>query len=291
MRFFGSQFWISYWKGAMMNARKLVCCAVLFSFAALASAATAQAALVNQWNFEEPDGQSAPQVTDIVGGNHGTFVNMTDSNRSNDYPAAMGGRSLGFDGVNERVGLNSQIAFADNQDFSVSLWYKGTDTTQNGDWGGALVGRDNNDIFANLVVRDGKFSYIHYDGTWNHNLESTTMVADDEWHHLVYVNHANETGDIYVDGIPELTGLPSSLQASAFRIDGFMNGFNMNFTQGLLDDVRIYDQSLTASEVFTLFAEVQPTPPPAPEPSACALVGIGMLVMTTVRRQPRRRVS
>src|SRR5687768_12304418 len=60
---------------------------------------------------------------------------------------------------------------------------------------------------------------------------------------IAYVNHSNQTGDLYIDGVAEITGASSSIDSGTFifQIDNFMRGFNAQHTSGLLDDVRIYD--------------------------------------------------
>ena len=51
-----------------------------------------------------------------------------------------------------------------------------------------------------------------------------------------------------------------------------MRGFNNRFSDGKLDDVRIYDHALTAAEVFEL------NQVPVPEPSSAVLLVCGLVL-------------
>jgi hypothetical protein len=243
---------------------------------------SAHAALTHRWTFEEPSGTPAPQVLDSAGGVHGSFSNMTDANRSTDVPPppSYGStRSLSFGGQasTNAVVLNSQIPLANAATWTVATWYKGTEAgSNNGVFGATLLGRDNNDIFANFVIYNGKAAYLHWNGSWQ-QLSSTTSVNDNLWHHLAVVHYSDQTADIYVDGVKETTGdATDALTAFPFRIDNMMLGYSGHYTQGLLDDVRIYNTALTTAEIN---AQV------IPEPTALALLTLGGVILG-VRGRP-----
>lgn len=261
---------------------------VVALIAVLAAQRPASAVLVNHWDLDEADGLGAPQILDSVGGNNGTFVNMDDSNRSTDTPSLLSsGRSLSFAASGaERVSIASQIALADTDNYSVSLWYRGTDTTANGDWGHVLLGRRDGDIYANLILRNGFVEFLHAIPAWQHNIKSTTLVADGQWHHIAYVNHSNETGDLYIDGILEVAAASSSISENTnpFRIDHFMWGYNDVYTDGLLDEIHVYDHSLMQQEVTLLFEGAF-----VPEPSTFALLGPGLGSLAMLRRRRSRK--
>jgi hypothetical protein len=256
-----------------------------FVAAALSLPATlSQAALIHQWAFEEPDGTPAPQALDSVGANHGTFQNMTDANRSADVPVATGStRSLEFTGgpnfgANDHVTLNSQILFPNNSAFSVALWYKGEDEGANPFVGSTLIGRDANDIFSNIGIFDGKATFAHHNGGWQ-QLSSTSNVDDNDWHHLAFVHYANQTADIYVDGVREVTAGDATVDNANFpvRLEVLMRGFNQHYTQGLLDDVRVYNHTLSEEEVEALAI--------VPEPASASLALLAGGAMLVLRRR------
>lgn len=236
------------------------------------TAASAEAALIHHWKFDEGAG---PVVVDLVGGVNGTLQNGPV--RTSDTPPTSDPNvdSIAFDGTNQRVLLDSQIDLQPAAAWSVSLWYKGQ---EQGDtfWGDALVGWDSNGIFSEITIREDKFTWTHHNGGWQY-LQATTPVNNNAWHHLVMVHHANQTADLYVDGVPEVTAGDADTDSVPFTILSFMNGWQGVYTQGQLDDVRIYDHTLTQQEVIALRA--------IPEPASVALLAGGSLLLA--RRRSR----
>src|SRR3990167_1118617 len=205
------------------------------------------------WPFQEGAGVRA---NDVIGGNTGTLTNFAMTGSTSNWVGGAFGKCPSFDGVDDYVALASQISNADTNNFSVSLWYRGTDTDQNSDFGKVLAGRNNSDIYVNLVLRSGYVEYLHYNAGWMHNIKSTTLVADGEWHHIAYVNHSDETGDLYIDGVCEVSGLSSSIgnDTYPFRIDGFMLGYLGVYTVGQLDAASIHNRDLSAAEIRWIIA-------------------------------------
>jgi hypothetical protein len=147
--------------------------------------------------------------------------------------------------------LTGAFSFADIDAFTLELWYKGTDDVQNGDFGKALIGRNNGDLYAQFALRSGFAEYIHYDGAWSHNIKSTTFVADDKWHHIAYVN-SNGTGDLFIDGMQEIDGESSLIDAGRyFTGSAIMRGYLDSYTNGTIDEVRIYKRALAPEEIRT----------------------------------------
>jgi hypothetical protein len=123
------------------------------------------------------------------------------------------------------------------------------------------------------------FSFSNNDATevfagfYNGGLQTVEPVVRDQWHHVVWVRQgggaANVGSTVYVDGIsvalendPDLPadgGTPAVIN-TAFRVNraqDFTRYFN-----GILDEVALYDRTLTAGEVeqhFRAFAGGGPT--------------------------------
>lgn len=197
--------------------------------------------------FEEGSGDTANDVSGSS--NDGTLKNAEESS----WVAGRFGKALQFDGSDDHASLSRQLSFADTAPFTTSVWYKGSDIAQNSFWGKVLLGRDNTDIYANLVLREGYAEYLHYNVGWLHNLRSQRLVADNQWHHIVYVNRPTETGEIYVDGVSEASG-SSSIENDVFpyRIDGLMRGYNNVYTSGTIDEVRIYNRAYAPEELYVM---------------------------------------
>ena len=153
------------------------------------------------------------------------------------------------------------LTFEDTDGFTLSVWYKGTDTDANGDLGKVLIGRDNGDIGANFILRSGYAEYLHYNSGWYHTIVSSTLVADGAWHHICYVNHTDETGDLYIDGVAEIEGVSSSISiARKMTCNHIGRGYNGQYTSGSLKDIRIISRAITVTEIRELYnATARPT--------------------------------
>lgn len=209
------------------------------------------------YKLDETSGTTASNSVD--GTSPGTLTNGPT------WVAGTFGNSVSFDGTNDYVSLpttggsdtKANLGFADTDNFTLALWYKGSDTgTGDANLGKVLIGRDSNDIYANFILNGGYVEYVHYNGSWLHNIKSTTQVTDDSWHHIVYVNHSNETGDLYIDGTQQITALSSSIDSATryFKADNLMRGYNGRYTSGQIDDVRIYNYARTSQQVAVDYA-------------------------------------
>ncbi|MFH0875607.1 MAG: LamG domain-containing protein [archaeon] len=109
----------------------------------------------------------------------------------------------------------------------------------------------NSDNFGNLI-----YMYIS-DGTHSYRVDSSIGIAGDSgWHHVVAVvdRFSEQNTTIYIDGI-ERKGTTTGTLASVYDISstnslqigtrGFYNGFS-----GYIDDVRIYNYSLSSDQIY-----------------------------------------
>ena len=116
-----------------------------------------------------------------------------------------------------------------------------------------------------------------------HNVNQSNSgpdITDDTWHHVAYTFPASSPNDlikVYVDGIL-LTGtggngVTINTGSSSDVFIGTQNGSGARY-EGLLDDIRIYDHALSASEVSALASMGGPG---APEPAE-TFAFLGLLV-------------
>jgi hypothetical protein len=166
-----------------------------------------------------------------------------------------------FDGSSSYV----QIPVAAVGDFSIAYWMKTTATAGTGQWWAGKgivdgeVGGSTADFGTSLLGNKVAFGVGNPDTT----ITSTTIVNDGQWHHVV-VTRATVSGamKLYVDGNLQATGTGATgarTGPTALRIGGIQAGGG--FFVGALDDVRIYNYVINASQVSALYAP-QPLPSP-----------------------------
>ena len=157
------------------------------------------------------------------------------------------------------------ITGEDVTNYSLELWFRTGDSSghaTNGYDSPALVGRNNGDVWANLNLWKGKAVFIHYNSSWQYTPTSITNISDNEWHHVVFVNHSDETGDIYIDGVAEATGVSTSLSDNSgtryFRPDALGRGYNSKYLEGDFAMFKAYQKSLSAAEVLQNYQAMKP---------------------------------
>lgn len=240
-------------------------------------AAPTQAALVGYWNFDEPAGDIAFDVTG--NGNDGVILGATR------IPGIAGG-ALSFDGNSEVfIDNNEMLNFVGGMQMTAMGWYNPSgDPT--GICCGYIVGqrqaatwslrddrRDPNQL--EMLVSPGFQGDGGGDGVQRPPLG--------EWHHIAAVIDKPNVR-MYVDGVlmSEYTvddaplagsGTPTRIGGS-LAIDGG--------TVGLIDEVKIFDHALTQEEIEAAMTFI-------PEPTTFALTAIGLCGLIGFTRRRRRK--
>jgi hypothetical protein len=208
--------------------------------------------LVERLNF------TAAPVNDVV-------VDSSASNNSGTNRGAIWVSSdTGRDGLMRFALPVSQITVIPHPDFdsptgTIAFWMKSTGNIGPGDFASMIFDR-------RADSRNGDVITMKDDGTifWQAELNppftrantgnTQARVNDGQWHHVAYVYDQSDTGSIriYIDGVSSAFQTNSvawawpSAQELEFGLshDGFWFGFN-----GALDDARIYNRMLSATEV------------------------------------------
>ena len=205
--------------------------------------------LVGHWTFDGKD--MNPNVRDRSGqGNHGNLINFTSTT------TVIGriGQALEFDGVDDHVLLDSVISSNDPRPISISVWAK-TDTTSktiqsvffNEDAGS-----------PNLYVELRRVSGTTYrmrlysDG---YDSSADTFTLDTNWHHYTWLWFSDDSINYYRDGVSVGSGTKSFGDngdgiASIGNTEALGGGFEFD---GAIDDVRIYNRTLSSDEISRLY--------------------------------------
>ncbi len=203
---------------------------------------------VAYWKFDEGSGTT---IADSVGSNTATLI---DGTWSSDVPIVpfTNVHSISFDGIDDYV-LRSGVVTTATDNVTLAAWvkwqgpnnaggiqavvYNGNTATS-----GYGIYMDNNGDVSILI---GGVTFIGTD---------VTLTVDNKWHHIA-AERNNGTWLIYLDGVQQ--NVTSANTATPYvplgnlTIGARTTGDN-EFFHGLIDDVRIYDQALSAADIQAL---------------------------------------
>ncbi|OGH24993.1 MAG: hypothetical protein A3B47_02770 [Candidatus Levybacteria bacterium RIFCSPLOWO2_01_FULL_39_24] len=201
--------------------------------------------LVGEWTFD--DGT----FKDTSGnGNNGMGINVTPALDRRNRNKASNFNGTAYIDAGNRTSLKPDV-------FTVEAWIK----WQSGIYW-PLVSFSASGLPAILPVWTAGRSLIYLGaGNFKYFFHNPVNIADGNWHHLVFIVTGNGQNDIdnakmYADGRIQIadtiakTGLPNSKTGPLYI--GFFSGYYAN---GLIDDVRIYKQALTFSQIQQLYAQ------------------------------------
>lgn len=186
-------------------------------------------------------------------GNDGTA--MGSASITNDSAFGIGSLDVSQT-TDDSVNPLTEIVFGDDDNWSISLWYKDTSGTNapaglTGDFGQAanegIVYNWNSDTNRNYYIRA---NISGANETWN-----STGSVDDGWHHLAFVSDGS--GDsilLYEDGVLLPGGVLHASNGISFDSFGKARVGRTEYPfTGLIDEVRIMNYVLSTNEVVQLF--------------------------------------
>ena len=102
---------------------------------------------------------------------------------------------------------------------------------------------------------NGVTGFFHDGSTWRHT-DSSQFVGGDGWHHVAFTfDDSSNTQVIYIDGVAlGTTSYTASINYAhePNTVIGSLAGVSGYWLDGMLDDVRVYDHALGASEIEAL---------------------------------------
>lgn len=193
-------------------------------------------------------------------------VNNATLTNSPTFSSVTNGGAFAFNGTTNYISLANPQASAQtpltgygftgasNSTFTLEIWIKTSQVAGSVSYNApGLISRDSGDIYSNLTLYDGYVYFTHYDGAWQSNLKSTTMVSNNVWHQVVYVNNSNDTGSIYIDGNVEVTGSSSVVSGNYFAPNNIGWGYSGQYFSGSVGSVKFYSRVLSSDEITTNF--------------------------------------
>jgi hypothetical protein len=266
-----------------------------------ATSGKSHAGLVVHYTFDETSGMVAH---DSAGNADGTL-----SGGATFVPG--GGRFGGavrLDSATDSfVNFGDHFSFDGSKDFSIQAWFSTSATTGQIVYArhfathnvGYIFGV--NDIGDSLPDR-GTAHFVYGngpDGTLAHNGGATTLsnLDDGQFHQAVETYQAGGSTKLYIDGMLQDTrsAVPINTTPQPFVVGGLANssGIVTGYFTGLIDDVRIYDNVLSAADVNSLFTS-NATPTAVPEPATfglAAFAAIGGIALSGLARRKRSAIA
>jgi len=240
--------------------------------------------LVGYWTFDGKDLLTGLALDRSGQGNNGNLVNMSTSTS---IVQGKLGQALNFDGVNDYVNAaqNSNLPLRTNflaTGYSVSAWFKSKD----GNNFPIFTEGNTNSPFGYYQLRylsvsnGSNFNVnIHSDSAADIlNTTSNKALSVNTYHHFVWVD-TNGVASLYLDGVKDTANYnytPTTLTLNNTVIGARKRNTIDSFFPGLIDDVRIYNRALSATEVSQLYGSTQAkfnAPDPSPGSLTSGLVG------------------
>jgi len=235
-------------------------------------------ALIARWSFDEPEGATAFASVGTINGTllgNATFV-------------PSGGVSAGavHSDPGSGVSMGDNFMFDGTGSFSLQAWIKvdepGTEEPMVVIWKHQPGSYNGYFLNVNWMANYQQTNKANFYSSGN-TIASDTIVNDGQWHQLVAVYAASVNTSIYVDGLLQ------SAHASAGGIGANLAPFGVGGGfRGLIDEVRVYDNALSADEVQALYRNPGGA---VPEPSTMAVWSLLGALGITVGWWRRRRAA
>jgi hypothetical protein len=215
---------------------------------------SAASAPVAHWTFDEGSGTTTADATG--NGNAGTLQGPT-------WTTGRSGAALSFDGVNDYVQVSNPTALKMTSALSLCAWIYPQGPGGKPVEGGAIVCKEAEYEVARFVDGTIQWAFANSNPGWK--WINTGYVAPlNQWTHIAVV-YNNGSVTTYADGRQVHTYAGSGPIGSFnpaindLRIGGRLQ-YGPQYFNGQMDDVRLYNYPLSASEVVAI---VTPAPPPA----------------------------
>lgn len=165
-------------------------------------------------------------------------------------------KSVAFGGTNECVAMGDVCSFERTDSFSISCWIKYSTSTA------TFVAKEAVSTYAGYELYSNggniRFWLGNNYGTGNYIIVGTASAyGDGNWHHVVATYDGSSTAagcKIYIDGVSQsLSTISDNLTASILNTASFTLGGWTYFMTGSLDEVAVYNKTLSASEVSWIY--------------------------------------
>ena len=216
--------------------------------------------LVGKWGFDENSASTSTTVYDTSGNNNNGALTNGPTRASSTCKMS---NCLSFDGSNDYAVISDPASetLDPTSKYSLSVWLKYATTTSYGfiiskSNGGAGGGYE---LFRNTGSGAIRFSSCDAAGSCAggyFDIVTDAGYNDNNWHYVAATAKTNDVAKIYVDGVLVKSSgtVTQNNVANAFNLlIGARGAAGASPFNGYIDDVRVYNRALSASEVSNLY--------------------------------------
>ncbi len=193
--------------------------------------------LVGYWKMDETAGTTAYDFSGS--GNNGTLAGAV-------LPAPVSGQisgALSFNGTSSKINLGS-VAVGANA--TITAWVK---TTAGGEVP-VFSNRTTGTLYFGMT--SGKFFIYDNAATPSPSMVSNNAVNTNTWHHIAWVSNG-ATSTMYIDGVLDKSQAQTRVGSTGVSNIGWDASNITEYFPGSIDDVRVYNRALSASEVKSIY--------------------------------------
>lgn len=214
---------------------------------------------LGQWGYYKFNDSTGTRAVDSWGARHGTLTGGAS------FTSGLQGKAVQLNGSNGYVALPPGLMSSVN-DFTIAGWVKlnaSSTWARLFDFGTGTA----NYMFLSPVSGSSTFRYaIKVNGGAEQQINSSASLPANEWHHVA-ITLSGTVGTLYIDGVAagtnsSMSNKPSALGTTTLNYIGKSQFSADAYLNGIVDEFRIYNRALSATEVEAVYT--QDAPPLAP---------------------------
>ena len=212
-----------------------------------------ESGLAGYWHFDEGVGTTAFDAAGM--GNNGSIVNSPIWQSGS---SCRSGGCLSFDGINDYVNASSSSFKFGTGNFSVSMWvYPTSFVSEVGLYDSLILGGVGGRTDAFVLVQNASTGNIRLFSQNAYTSATSNSLFLNTWNHIAIVR-SGVTVTFYINGAPDPTTvtLPTNI-TSGGAVLGRYSDVSGGYFSGRVDEVRIYNRALSATEVATMYSDLK----------------------------------
>jgi len=211
--------------------------------------------LVGYWTFDGKD-MTNGVAADVSGsGDNGSLTNgkFTNIATSTFYRPGKIGQALNFDGINDSLNVNRATSTIATGNVTVSAWINANTLLGNGDVFALADSASSNDVYLYRSTTGVCFAI------WLTSkltaCSAANTIKQNVWYHVVGTFSSVSGQIVYINAVSSGTNSNTSRGStkSALALIGAEGSTPTTFFGGLMDDVRVYNRALSATEITQLY--------------------------------------